>query len=180
MKRGILCILSVFLLMAELFHVGYQVEINGQALPGIYAPAVARQSAREVRRAAEEICRENTREPFRLRPVLCLRYTQTDGETLAQTMLEAYDGVSSLYAVCIGNARIGLTADPSLIGAIQEDYFTSNLTSYTDAVRLSEPIRIHPVLSYTGAETPQIELSRSLRETAEMVPVSSFGQPVRG
>lgn len=180
MKRGVLCILSALVLMAELFHVGYQVEIDGRVLPEIYAPAVARQSALDVRRAAAEICRENEQEPFQLLPVLCARYTRTDGETLTRTMLEAYDGVSSLYAVSIGDTRIGLTADPSLIGAIQEDYLTSNLASYTTAVRLSQPVTISPILTYTGAETSQIDLSRALRETAEVVLVSASRQTVRG
>lgn len=166
MKRGLLCILSALLVMGTLFRVGYQVEVRGEVLPGVYAPEDARQSAADARRAAEEICREAEDAPFRLLPVLCARYTPADRASLTRTMLGAYDGVEAMYAVYAGGDCIGITEDPGLPGTIYDERLAAPAMA---GARLSLPLTMKKVFTYPGAESDGMELSRALGEAADVV-----------
>ena len=163
MKRGLLCILSALLLMGMLFRVGYQVEIRGEVLPGVYAPADVRQSAADARRAAEEICRETEEAPFRLRPVLCARHTPMDRAALTRTLLGAYEGVEAMYAVYAGETCIGLTADPGLPGTIYDERLAAQAMT---GVRPSRSVTMKRVFTYPEAATGVMELSRAMGEAA--------------
>ena len=163
MKRGLLCILSALLLMGMLFRVGYQVEIRGEVLPGVYAPADVRQSAADARRAAEEICRETEEAPFRLLPVLCARHTPMDRAALTRTLLGAYEGVEAMYAVYAGETCIGLTADPGLPGTIYDERLAAQAMT---GVRPSRSVTRKRVFTYPEAATGVMELSRAMGEAA--------------
>lgn len=157
MKRGILCVFSALLLMAALFRLGYQVEVDGEVLPGVYDPKTAKKSARLAVRAAEEICREPEEAPFRLRPVLCARYTGE--EDLTRAMLEAYDGVSELYAVYAGGTRIGTTEDPGLPGTVYEERMASRTMT---GARPSGPLTLERVYTYPESVTGVMEMSQAM------------------
>jgi len=166
-KRSILCIASVLVLMAAVFRMGCQVEIGGQVLPGVYDPAIARRSAQAAGYAAEEICRENEAPPFRLRPVLCARYTPVDEDALARAMLSEYEGVSVLYAVYAGETRIGTTADPGMAGTLYEERMAAQTVMAADAP-VSRPVTMKKVFTYPECVTDAMEMSRALGEATEV------------
>lgn len=159
MKRGILCIISALLLMGLMFRVGDQVEIGGEVLPGVYDPAVVRQSAADAKRAAEEICRDEESPPFRVLPVLCARYTPIDGTALTRAMLEAYDGVTALYAVYAGDDRIGTVDDPGLVGTVYDERMAAQAMT---GARPNLPVTLRRVYTTPDAVTDAMALSRAL------------------
>lgn len=161
MKRGILCGLSALLLMAMLFRPGIRVEVNGTVLPEIYAPETARESAALADRAAEEICRAEEAPPYRLYPVFCARYTGTDGDSLARTLLTAYDGVTYLYAVYDGDKRVGTTDDPGLPETVYDE--AAAAWSVTGR-RAPRPLRVERVLTYPAAVTDVMALMNAVGE----------------
>ncbi len=163
MKRGILCMLSALLLMGLMFRVGNQVEIRGELLPGVYDPAIVRQSAAAAERAAEEICRVEEALPFRVLPVLCARYTPVDGDALSRTMLEAYDGVAALYAVYAGDERIGTVDDPGLAGTIYDERMA---TQAMTGARPNTPVTLKRVYTTPDFVTDTMALSRALAAAA--------------
>lgn len=163
MKRGILCILSALLLMTMMFRVGYQVEIGGQVLPGVFAPETVRRSAADAQRAAAEICRGEEDAPFRTLPVLCARYTPVDGAALTRAMLEAYDGVSALYAVYAGDERIGTTDDPGIVGTLYDERMAAQAVMAPGA-RASRPVTVKRVFTCPECVTDAMELSKALGE----------------
>lgn len=159
MKRSFLCVLSAFLLMGTLFRLGYQVEVDGEVLPGIYDPKTVKESARLASLAAEEICRGTEEPPFRLVPVLCARYTAAEDNALTRAMLEAYDGVSALYAVYSGQIRVGTTEDPGLPGTIYDERMASQMMT---GMARHRPLTMRRVYTYPEAVTGVMEMSRAM------------------
>lgn len=161
MKRGALCILSTLLLMATVFRPGVRVEVAGAVLPGVYAPAAVRKSAAAADRAAEEICRGEEAPSYRLHPVLCARYTAVDETELARTLLEAYDGVASLYAVYAGSERVGTTDDPGLPGTV----YHARMEAWAVNGGGARPaLRVERVFTYPEARTDGMTLMRAMGE----------------
>lgn len=163
MKRGILCVLSALLVLGMLFRPGYQIEVDGEVLPGVYEPKTAKESARLAVRAAEEICREEERVPFRLLPVLCARYTEPEEDELTHAMLAAYDGVAVLYAVYVGQDRIGTTEDPGMPGTIYDERMAAQAMTGARPVR---PLTMKRVFTYPETVTGVMEMSRAMGQAA--------------
>lgn len=161
MKRGVLCMLSALLLMATIFRPGVRVEVRGEVLPGVYAPSAVRESARLADRAAQEICRGEEAPPYRLHPVFCARYTAVDEGELTRTLLEAYDGVASLYAVYADQTRIGTTGDPGLPETVYDEHMAAWAAA---GGRQARGLRVERVYTYPEAAADGMELMNAIGE----------------
>jgi len=168
-KRGILYVLSGLALMATAFRFGYQIQIDGQALPGVYKPSEIRICTTRAEQAAQEICRGEAVPGYTLVPRLCVRYAQADLHDLTYTLTASYTDVATLYQVYAGKTYLGLTTSPDIIESIREDYLGQQADVFTTAVYLSQPITTRPVLSYRGAANTDMELSIALRQATEVI-----------
>lgn len=166
-KRSILFALSTLLIMGTVFRGGYRIELNGQTLPGVYAPDTVKKAESLARRAAEEICRGDESPGYTLKPAICLKYQETP--ELTRQLLTSYEGVAELYAVYAGEELLGLTSDPGIIWAIREDYIAAGADYNTASAYLTKEISTKQVLSCPEYESSVIDLSRSLIECTDVV-----------
>ena len=97
--RGLVCICLVLLFMGALFQPGCRIIVDGTPLKGVYHPDTALRCARAAVHAADELTPTAQEPPFRLVPVLCLQYTETDEAALCSRLLQAYAGVVRVSTV---------------------------------------------------------------------------------
>lgn len=155
-KRGLLCICAVLLFGALVFHPGYRIIVNGQALPGVYRPETALRCNTAAIRAANEITREPESPPYRLIPVLCFRYTHADPQQLWGILLDSYQGVEKFYAVSAGERQLGLVSDLRQLYFLKKRYFPGRLPQ--------QQLSISETYSYPGAETPMAQVEEVFRQ----------------
>lgn len=120
--RTVLCIGIAVLFMAVFFRPGCRVILCGSAMPGVYTPAAVYRCAESAQQAAAEITRSSSPSPFTIVPVLCLQPEDPDEALMTRVLLEAYDGVSKLYAVTVDGVSVGLVEEIGDVIALQQMY----------------------------------------------------------
>ena len=173
-KKGILYALSFLLLLGTVFRVGYEIELDGQKLPGVYAPRTVEEAENLARKAAEEICRGEEIPGYKLTPAVCVKYADPEKTDLPRLLLTSYEGVAELHQVYAGQSYLGLTSDPGIIWAIKEDYIAGGADYITATGYLTEEITVEPVLARAEDESTVTELSCALREASEVVYVRTM------
>lgn len=153
-KRFFVCIGAALLLMGAIFRPGCRIIVNGTAMPGVYEiDSVSRCAAAAVR-TAEEITRTAEDAPFTIVPVLCLQREQPDEELLYHVLLESYAGVEKVYAVSVGDHRLGLVGDLQEIAHLQQGHPKLDI-QYTQTY------------TYTGAQIDTETVREALRTLEE-------------
>ncbi len=171
-----LAILSVALLLTANLHVVYSVSVAGSELPGRYSAAQIQAGESAARAAAEEISRYSG-ECAGYEKYATVRFSPPDGDalSLALALLENSSGVDVAWRVSVDGEDLGKTTDPTALGEVLESILADRAVHDAVSAEFADTIALRRVFVPEGWEYDLMALSRALRDTTQVISITSDG-----
>ena len=179
--RTLLFSLAMLFVLAANLNLCCRVGVNGAWDDTLYALGDARRSELAARATAEEILPRQPRWPeIEHRVVLSLRPPQGDSRCLSARILSQVPGVSSLYAVRVGERSFGVVADADKLEERLRSALYGSMPPAAARASYSVGIEISPVYGRSGSAMLPSDMALAVSGAVPAVFYDSEGNLIAG
>ena len=179
--RTLLISLAMLFVLAANLNLCCRVSVNGIQDEKLYAPGDVLRAERAARATAEEILPRSPRWPeIESCFVLSLRPPQGDARRLSARILAEAPGISSLYAVRVGERSFGVVADADRLAERLRSALYGAMPASASRGAYSEGIEILPVYGRSGSAMSASDMALAVSGAVSAVFYDSEGNRVAG